>query len=307
MIKYLLCFFLVFCTQSFAEIYRWTDDKGRVHYSDTKPTDNNYQTKEVKGTKASRLKVDLILHGLSLNADIENTIKLSVVKIHEVYTSVLGLNLGEIPPVKIRLFNDKAQFQRFYSQFSNGTRSDQISGFYTSRTGEIVLYKNRSIDRTLEVITHEASHLLLSYAYNNKVPSWLNEGLAEYFELIRLQGLSVGVPPNQFSDRRMKALLERGRLLPLNSYFKRNGNAWYLANSSSKGLYYSQAWSLVYFLMSSQEGKNTIKKMFAYLKENPWDKNINFILMDSFYPRGVEGFEKKWRQWIPAKRVAKSY
>lgn len=307
MIKILLYICLLYTPLAVSEVYRWKDANGRIHYSDTKPHNNEYQIQGIKTTKASRLNVDLILHGLTLNADIENKIKLSVVKIHEVYTSVLGLNLGKIPPVKIRLFNRRAEFQEFYSKFANGSRSDQVSGFYTSRTGEIVLYKNRTIDRTLEVITHEASHLLLSYAYNNKVPTWLNEGLAEYFELIRLQGLSVGVPPNRYSDQKIKALFNANRLLPLNTYFKRNGNAWYLANSSSKGLYYAQAWSLVYFLMSSQEGKKIIKEMFAYLKQNPWHKDINFILINSFYPRGLTGFERKWQRWIPAKRVAKTY
>ncbi len=308
MAKYVLCCLFLLCSSAYAEVYRWKDENGRIHYSDKRPTDqNDFQTKEIKGTKASRLEVELILHGLTLNADIENTIKLSVVKIHEVYTSVVGLNLGDIPPVKIRLFDQQEEFQEFYAKFANGSRSDQISGFYTSLTGEIVLYKNRSIERTLEVIAHEASHLLLSYAYDNKIPTWLNEGLAEYFELITLQGLSVNVPPNHYSDRQMKSLQKTNRLLPLNNYFKRNGQAWYFANATSGGLYYSQAWSLVFYLMSSPEGKNLIKNMFAYLKQNPWDENINFILIDNFYSRGLVDFEKKWQQWIPAKRLAKTY
>ncbi len=295
--------FITFC--SHAEIYRWIDDKGRAHYSDQKPTNTTqFSTKAFTPSLASTLEVNLALHGVDLSASDENQIRLAVVKIHQLYRDVLSLDLGNIPAVNIRLFSSKRDFQIYYRRHSNGTPPENVAGFHSPLLNEIVLFFNRDMKTTLQVVTHEASHLLLSHNYL-RIPTWLNEGLAEYVELLKPQGQSIEIPPNQYADYNIKTLHRSGQLLPLSTYLSHDYQSWYKANKD--GSYYQQAWSIVFYMMSTADGKRTITQIFNYLKKQPYDGNINLALFNEFYPGGLDNFEKRWKNWIPQKRLSKTY
>ncbi|HEY9052387.1 MAG TPA: DUF4124 domain-containing protein [Gammaproteobacteria bacterium] len=52
----LLIFFMLLCTNAMAEIYKWTDEQGNVHYSD-KPVKEDAQQMEIKTEWATQPRV----------------------------------------------------------------------------------------------------------------------------------------------------------------------------------------------------------------------------------------------------------
>jgi hypothetical protein len=302
---------LLFFYSSFvlSEIYHWTDKDGKRHYSDVKPLSENdkYQVKDYTPTLASTLDVEFVLHGYSLPLDVENKIRLSAAKLQEGYLNVLSLPLKPIPKIKIRIFNSKSQFRRYYSNVAggNGMSPHNVAGFFSPRLFEVALYKT-DIDSMLRTIVHELSHLLLGNTYGY-IPTWLNEGLAEYFEQISVKGLSVEIRPNYHSDKRIKSFYRSNGLLSLRYYFSKDSTAWYSANDTSGSAYYDHAWSLVFFLMSSRDGKLALSRMFAHLQTYPYSPHVNFTLVHRYYPGGLSALQDDWIKWIPRNRIPKTF
>ena len=90
--------------------------------------------------------------------------------------------------------------------------------------------------RLLEVLTHEASHAIMRHQIG-RVPAWINEGLAEYFESMHVFGQTVVVHPNRHWAETVNHRVRSG-LLPLGDYLSMPRDQWYVFNGSD-GLAYA--------------------------------------------------------------------
>jgi tetratricopeptide (TPR) repeat protein len=109
----------------------------------------------------------------------------------------IGDTLGEYPSNTIVavLYTDK--------QFRDITRAPEWSGGqYDGRIRIPVAGAGQKPELFEQVMTHELTHAVIASIVRHGVPTWLNEGLAQYFD---------GSDPNA-ARRRMKAL---GRSIPL--------------------------------------------------------------------------------------------
>lgn len=97
----------------------------------------------------------------------------------------LGLEFRD-RPVEIHLFSSKWSYQRYVANVSPGGEKRQALYVPGQEAGRVYAYRHRDLDTD---VRHEATHALLrnSLPY---VPLWLDEGLAEYFEVPRGARLS---------------------------------------------------------------------------------------------------------------------
>ena len=103
-----------------------------------------------------------------------------------------------------------------------------------------------------EVDSHELTHAI-SYGVLHRQPHWFAEGLAQYFEIIRISDgdhVELGRPP-----RSITATQQTGRLMPISELFECQNNA----NCKMQNLFYSTSWALFTFLQTTRP-----KDLFHY-------------------------------------------
>jgi len=94
-------------------------------------------------------------------------------------------------------------------------------------------------------VYHEYVHTLLHSNFR-VLPSWLDEGMAQFYGFTRFEGsqMYIGAPPKNL--RWMDALYSR--TTPLIAGFITTRSMYFPRNDEDSRLYYAQAWALTHFL-----------------------------------------------------------
>jgi hypothetical protein len=150
---------------------------------------------------------------------------------------------------------------------------------------------------TWHVVQHEGFHQFAHAVIGGELPTWANEGLAEYFGegLFTGDGFVTGVVPPRRLQRVQEAIKNK-RFKSIQSMMLLSHRQW---NQEMNSANYDMAWSMVHFLAHGEEGRYTTA-FSSFVKDigrrRPWDKawEANF--------GSAEGFEKKWSEWWLAQR-----
>ena len=141
--------------------------------------------------------------------------------------------LGDAGVMKAVIVNSSREARRSFPFISEAATSGHVyGGFAFGAMGVFVL---RGLDP--DGIVHEMTHLLLDEAIDSplaRVPSWLNEGLAMYFEVGRT-----------FRESALANADRDGDLLPLRGMHSQPGRP------RDVGLFYAKAQSVVDYMMES--------------------------------------------------------
>jgi hypothetical protein len=103
------------------------------------------------------------------------------------FEETLGLKVDDGGhPIEVYVLGDRKSFEHFLTFYYPGLPPRRA--FFIAQGDRRVVYTFRS-DRLDEDIRHEATHALIHLAVGN-VPLWLDEGLAEYFEVSEPGGVN---------------------------------------------------------------------------------------------------------------------
>jgi len=174
-------------------------------------------------------------------------------------------------------------------------------GFYISRLNEASVYTGKNDGRMYDVTRHEATHAIVNGAFG-RIPTWLNEGLAEYFEQLSFHNSMLRIV--SLNNEHLR-LIARSHLPELAGYFKLTSKQWYA--ESNKNERYALGWSIVYFLMSSKKDKQFLSYMLDHLAYNyckPFS-DIDYIIQ--YYPGGLLQFEQNWKRWLAGSKINHKY
>ena len=281
---------LLFSASLHAEIYRWTDKNGRVHFADKKTAsihaDNVSEDYKVKDP----FTISITGKQYHIPLKTKGVIRSSVLKMAAILSNKLAIQYKDNAHINVIIFGDEKSY------FAYGGKKG-TSGFYSQKKNEAVIKQSYNVDATLNTVIHETSHLLISYNYGH-VPRWLDEGLAEYFEGMRLSFSSVEIPPNVRWHKNLKQQLLSNRLYSLKDYVSLTPRDWVAYDNANDNLGYAYGWSIISFLMSSEKGQHTLKQLFMGLKNNARKKQYSFNAINRFYPGGFVKFEEQWRVWL---------
>ena len=145
---------------------------------------------------------------------------------------------------------------------------------------------------TWHTIQHEGFHQFARYAIRAPLPTWVNEGLAEYFAegLFTGEGFVVGVVP-PYRLRRLKESLNDPKGKGIREMMRMTGDEWVGQMDAAN---YDRAWSMVHFLVHADDGKYA-KALTRFIidtrsmrYENAWIRNFG---------RDIGAFERKWRDY----------
>jgi hypothetical protein len=201
-------------------------------------------------------------------------------------------SLLELPllrdPVVVYLFGKEEDYRRYMSEtFGLKPRS----AYFMEKSSERAVYAHWGA-KVREDLRHEYTHGLLHSAMK-KVPLWLDEGLAEYFEV---SGPRPGGLNEQYARRLSESLANgwRPNLVRLEGLDEKD------QNTLMKGADYQESWAWVHFMLhSTPEAKSALIGYLKDLRTTPDAKPLSRRLRSA-----APDFEERFVSYVTQLRAA---
>jgi hypothetical protein len=145
---------------------------------------------------------------------------------------------------------------------------------------------------TWHTVQHEGFHQFAHAVIGGHIPTWLNEGLAEYFGegLFTGDGFVTGVvPPWRLS--RLKAEISGGRLMPIRGIMAVTPQEWSAQLTIEN---YDQVWSMVHFLVHADGGKYA-DPFAACIRQVSAGKPFDVAWASTI--GSTDGFDQRWKDY----------
>ncbi len=197
---------------------------------------------------------------------------------------------GERPPppgepYEIIIFGTKEQFEHFAPEFAAGyfTHSDVGVSMVVDGSERLLNARN--------VMQHELVHVVLHRRLGDHIPRWFNEGLAELFASVSIQGdlATLGSLPQLRLETMRKTDPPRLRRL--------------LSSEGRFGFYeYAYAWTFIHYGLFSEHlgGKRRVESFWQFValtsEGQSWHKAFHQAF-DSSYAT-IEGEWWRYRDWL---------
>lgn len=177
-----------------------------------------------------------------------------------------------------------------YKPFNPGNNA----GYF--QKGDDVNYITLTNDPTqnpFSIIYHEYVHLLIDNTSGN-VPTWFNEGLAEYYSTFtiaedRKVHLGELIPYHLLT-------LREDKLYPLRRLFGVNRQSPEYNEGSKRGMFYAESWALVHYLLQANNGQR-VPQLGKFLQL----VGANVPIDDAFqkaFGTDIDSFEKELKKYI---------
>lgn len=169
------------------------------------------------------------------------------------------------------VFKNSSAYKPYKPKRADGKADEWIAGYFQS--GEDVNYITLSAegqDRDIYgTIYHEYVHYLVNSSVGkSRIPPWLNEGLAEYYQTYEIaedQKVTLG-----FVQDVHLQLLRQTKLIPLKQFFEIDNYSLHASGGHSRSIFYAQAWAFVHYLIQGNAGANA----------SSFDRFVNLTLRD---------------------------
>lgn len=167
-------------------------------------------------------------------------------------------NFNSPMPVNVIVFKDEISFRDFKPVNGDGIREDWVKGYFQNGADADYIVLSTESDKsdksdTYNTIFHEYIHFLVNNQLGQTtVPPWFNEGLAEYYATLQIEDdrkVSLGG-----LNTKKLLLLQQRKLIPFDTFFNMDNYTLHRQGRDGAGLFYSQAWILMHYLMQGNGG-----------------------------------------------------
>ncbi|KFZ38163.1 hypothetical protein HR45_06580 [Shewanella mangrovi] len=267
--------------QTSARIYQWIDENGTVHFAD-KPQSSSAKITQYQ---SPHYNFDLSIKALSsgIQPFFKDRLAASLRQIDEVYRSLLPAEALLPVRVNVSLTTSKTSYDGFYRRYHAITSPSQ--GFYSHRDNLAFVWY-RSVEQGFSTAIHESVHVMNAAQFGT-TPRWFNEGLAEYFENIDMDGFNVSIHPVDWA-------LVRRAPMSLKRLFDASDLEW----SQNQAMFYQHSHALIYFLMSQPTANTALKDLLATIVHFRCQPIDVVQTLNSSYPGGIHRLEQDWRLWL---------
>jgi tetratricopeptide (TPR) repeat protein len=161
-----------------------------------------------------------------------------------------GLKLDRGHALQVIVFADAAEYRGFKPKRADGTPDDAVAGYYLQgETRDLITLAADANDAA--TVTHEYVHYMLpsNVTAPAKLPPWLDEGLAQYFQSFRMNDdgtVEIGLEPLN----RMGAIRKGGFTVPERLFADETPAR---GTDEQRASFYSWAWAAVHFVLTAAE------------------------------------------------------
>lgn len=305
----------------YAEIYKWVDENGVPHFSERKS--ETHKSEEIserlkkvgnfiefaktqniefyqppKPYTGTEVVININLHEYQLSPASENKMNRHVTAIYETYSRWFGWVPNPTQPINIKIFGKYQGFEKY--QQDRHYRYVMNRSHFSRRYNEVVMLGTEFSEATLGILFHESSHAIMHMEAKH-MPKWINEGLAEVFSFVGFVGDEVRVGYNKEWVEIIKHKLREGSLQNFSNYLNISNNAWIREPANVERSFYTVAWSMMRFLVSSQGGIDALRKVIKVCKQLACSTGGRLNgMFERVYPGGNNALDAEWREWITA-------
>jgi tetratricopeptide (TPR) repeat protein len=177
-------------------------------------------------------------------------------QVHRVFRGLAPGSTGSPLPVRVFLFRSKADFRPFAA-------GKTTAGYFQNGSERNYIVLRDSGDDTGRIVCHEYVHLVL-YHTGARLPSWLEEGTAEFYSTIEAAPTRLIV--GRAIPGHMQAL-GRGAWLPVDVLASIDKNSPYYSSPGKSSVFYAQSWALVHMLNLSPAYREGTPKFAGLLED----------------------------------------
>ncbi len=162
--------------------------------------------------------------------------------------------------------------------------------------------ENRTPEEVLRTLYHEGLHQFIYEVVSEDCPIWINEGLAEYFSEATWNGrqFELGQVPSE-RLRIVQNAIETGSFIRFHALMSMSPESWIQTmrtDAHRASLAYSQAWSMVQFLLHG-EGGRFAPSVNRFLQAIATGYDQAKALQEAFGANlNLQAFEKSWAQYM---------
>ncbi|MCA8911939.1 MAG: tetratricopeptide repeat protein [Planctomycetes bacterium] len=227
------------------------------------------------------------------------------------YMSFVGMKERDWPKgrvIKVFFFRTEQGFNDF-SAMTGGEGSEHVAGFYDPNHYYLQLFGGQGgrrvygIDEeSLDTLIHEGWHQFFHVLAEN-VPTWLNEGLAEFlgkFELkqggksIELGTLVRARKDNYTRYEDIRTAIREGKYIPIKEFLHLTRDKW---DAKDLDVAYAEAWSLAYYALKGNNSafkKNYIKLFWGCVEGKNWQDLVDELFDEKDY----EPLQAAWLKYM---------
>ena len=156
-------------------------------------------------------------------------------------------------PTTVVVFKSDSSYQPFKPKYRGKTRSNVAGYFLPGADGNyITLNSEARLENPFQLIFHEYFHFLVGRNLIH-APVWLNEGLADFYSTLETldkdQKVMIGKPISVYLR-----VLNSNPPLPIKTLLTVEHSSSHYNDSSKTGMFYSESWALVHYLMLGNKG-----------------------------------------------------
>ena len=198
---------------------------------------------------------------------------------------------------EVYLFANRADYMRLTQN-----RYPNTGGIFMSSRNLLAAYlEGQGRDGLRRAIQHEAFHQFAFAAIGPGLPTWLNEGLAQYFE----EGIWTGaqfrfeqVPPRRV--RQLQHDIAKNQLVPFRTMLATTDAQWQatLTGDADRGAtQYNQAWAMTHLLIHGSNGDVKYRPLLIdMLKRIHAGADAQVAFAEAFSPN-VDGFQARFEEF----------
>lgn len=277
-----------------AEIHQWRDADGKLHFGDKPPASAPSQLIRSSQPEDKRtLSIRLQREEFSLSTAGRERMEAGLRQVLASYRDTLGLDVNREVEVNLHLLADQASFAAWFRQ-RHDIDPSSYAGVFFPETGEVGVWNYGPEEQVVETILHEGSHVILAQL-TSRAPSWVHEGLAQYFQTLQPDGDRLRVSPLQPAARLIREWVANGELITLRRYLSIPEKQWRELAHNRHAVPYTVAWGLVYFLMSKPAGEQALRRILHELDKA--DRPPTLERLAEIYPGGITRLEYDFFKW----------
>lgn len=277
------------------EIYKWVDANGRTHFGDSRQSKTAKRV-DVKQDVASKFALQVKERGSALPLDFRDQLEVRIRKSYDVLAQLLPAENIRASKVDLWVFSSNATYESFKQKYAPGL-SGASTGFHSSRENIAAVW-HKDEKQLMRTAIHEAAHVN-NWAMLGVTPTWLNEGLAEYLERMKVYGQTAEVEPNKGWLRTLKK-----QALPLPMVLRSVRKDW---KGKKRSALYAHSWAFVYFLLGEADTRALLKSYLVAVAAQPCVANDFIQYSEANYVGGFAQLNRKYSSWRPEKATAHMY
>jgi len=226
----------------------------------------------------------------NVNSDYHKTLRIRLFEAYEKYQNLFGLY-----PDKPILMNLVVLPNHYYDDYVSrfGALPSNNAGIYFGKNNTaLVRFDPADPQGSLRVAIHEAMHVI-NFNLIGRIPSWLNEGIAEVFEntLIYKTNRAIAIPTNRVRRTYMefRSLIDSESLWEQQSY---------------RGDLYANANNWLAFFIQHKHGRRLLKAIVQGEAKNQCNTLENEVILNALSTYFID-YEQAYLVWFKASQQVK--